>query len=340
MQQKILHKKFKYVSGIDETEYSKLVYERKEKLELYEQLISEGCSEETALIAIHTSRATYFRWKRNYKMWGLSGLENESKVPNNVRTSTWTRQIEQRICELRRKFPLWGKAKITVRYKLEYHETISESTVGRIIKKLLNKGKVRSVLFYYGKKEVKRRIFNDHAQRWKLGMKATRPGELIQIDHMSVQVPGFGEVKHFNAICPITKWACYQAYQQATSHNAADFLRFIQQEFPYPIISIQVDGGSEFMGVFEQAAKTQGIPLYVLPPRSPEYNCNVERANGTAKYEFYYQYDAHPSLHIIRKNLHKFTHFYNTVRPHHGIGLLTPDQFYQKIVNEAQSHMS
>ncbi len=47
MQQIKLHKNYKYASGIDETEYSPIVYERKEKLEKYEKLRQEGCFEET-----------------------------------------------------------------------------------------------------------------------------------------------------------------------------------------------------------------------------------------------------------------------------------------------------
>jgi len=85
------------------------------------------------------------------------------------------------------------------------------------------------------------------------------------------------------------------------------------------------------MADFEQSCKRLGIPLYVLPPRSPECNGAVERSNGTARYEFYSQYDAGISLHLIRKNLQKFAHFYNYIRPHQGINLLTPHQFYEEI---------
>lgn len=92
--------------------------------------------------------------------------------------------------------------------------------------------------------------------------------------------------------------------------------------------SIQVDGGSEFMGDFEKACQVSDIPLWVLPPRSPKFNAHVERGNGTAKYEFYYQYEGLPTLYMINKNLQKFADFYNQVRPHQGIGLLTTCQFF------------
>lgn len=341
MQQKLLHKKFNYVRDIDTTEYSDVVYQRKDKLLKYEDALSCGCSEEEALSLLDLKRSTYFRWKKNYKLFGLAGLEDASRRPNIVRKHTWTKIIEDRVYHLRKKYPLWGKAKITVQYRDFYREKISESMVGRILTKLQKQNKIMPVRFMYGKKDTKRRIFNGHAQRWKLGMKAEKPGELIQVDHMSITVPGFGELKHFNAICPITKFAAFKIYTEANSRNATDFLEHMKKEFPFPIRSIQVDGGAEFMADFERSCSMQNIPLFVLPPRSPEYNSHVERGNGTAKYEFYSQYEKDPSFFMIQKNLQKFAHFYNNKRPHQGINLLTPARFYDSIKEKAlQSHMS
>jgi transposase len=331
IQTSIVQKRLYHINKVDETDYSKVVWERKEKLDKIKLLLTEGCPEDVALQTLDVARSTYYRWKRNYEIFGLAGLENENRRPNNTRKSSWTPQVEQRIYHLRKKFPLWGKSKLAVMYKKEFNQAISESMVGRIITKLLNQNKIMPVRFMYGKKDTKRRIFSGHAQRWKYGMRATKPGELIQVDHMSITLPGFGQIKHFNAICPITKYAVYQAYQEANSKNAADFLEHMKKAFPFPILSIQVDGGSEFMADFEKAAAQSNIPLWVLPPRMPEYNCNVERSNGTAKYEFYSQYNAQPNMHIIRKNLQKFAYFYNRIRPHQGIGLLTPWQFYEEI---------
>lgn len=341
MQQKrILPKKLYHTSNIDETEYSKKTWERQEKLEKIALLLSEGCSEQVALKAIGVARSTYYRWKQNYKYFGLAGLENESKRPINARKSSWSRETENRVYHLRKKFCLMGKQKIAVMYERKYRVKISQSMVGRIITKLIKRGSLLPVKYYlYGKKDTKKRVFNGYAQRWKSGMKATKPGELVQIDHATIEIPGFGTAKHFSATCPTTKYAVYQLYQEATSKNAADFLEYIKNSLPFPIYSIQVDGGSEFRAFFESACEKAQIPLFVLPPRSPELNGNVERSNGTAKYEFYAQYNGAPSLYLLRKNLYKFNLFYNFERPHQGIGLLTPSQFFKKINMRPESHM-
>ena len=49
--------------------------------------------------------------------------------------------------------------------------------------------------------------------------------------------------------------------------------------------AIQVDGGSEFQGEFEQACRERGIRLFVLP-HSPKLNDYVERGHRTHQEEF------------------------------------------------------
>lgn len=340
MQTSILQRKLYHINNIDKTDYSTIVYERKDKLDKIELLLSEGCLENIALKAMNIPRSTYYRWKRNYKLFGLIGLENESKRPNKIRKPSWSKEVELQIYNLRKKFPLWGKQKIAIMYEREYKTKISQSTVGRILTKLLKRGKIKSVqLCLFGKITPKRRIFNSYAQRWQYGMKAKQAGELVQVDHMTIHIPGFGYAKHFSATCPTTKYATYQVYREANSKNATLFLEHMKQTFPFSIQSIQVDGGSEFMADFESACKNSTIPLFVLPPRRPKFNGNVERSNGIAKYEFYAQYEALPNLHTIRKKLQEFVLFYNFQRPHQKIGLLTPSQFLEKINIRPESHM-
>ena len=51
-----------------------------------------------------------------------------------------------------------------------------------------------------------------------------------------------------------------------------------------------VDGGSEFQAEFEDACQTLNLPLHVLPPKSPQFNGVVERANDRARVEFWNRY--------------------------------------------------
>ena len=133
---------------------------------------------------------------------------------------------------------------VRVKFKLaeiirrEDGKKVTVSTVGRILKRLKEQGKIKAVSYYYGHTRQRRaRSFHGHSQRWRQGMKAQAPGELMQIDHMKVYPQPGRCVIHFKATCPLTKMTVAQAYNRATS-------RFI-------ISSIQVDGGSEFRAEFE-----------------------------------------------------------------------------------------
>jgi len=303
MQQFVLHKKLFTLQRVDETEYSSIVYERLEKIELFKKLQQEGSELKTICKALKTSKSSIYRWNQCYKKYGLWGLENQSRRPNQVRKPQWERSLERKVLQIRKQNPLYGKHKITIILKRDFGISASVSTVGRIITKLIKNKVVQSASFYYAKKRVRPRVFDNHAQRWKKGMKAKKPGEFVQIDHMSIALTAGFSAKHFQAICPITKMVVEQAYSVATSNIAKKFLDLVRSELPFPLISVQVDGGSEFRGDFEQACKGYGIPLYVLPPKSPECNGNVERANGSAKFEFYIFYQGASNLFNLQKQL-------------------------------------
>ena len=310
--------------------------ERLKKLELYDRLRREGCRAGTALEALGWSRATYYRWRRRYAMQSTAGLESRSRRPRRRRGRQWTRQHEQMVLHLRRQHPVWGKRKIWKVLSRDKGLTLSLSSVGRILSALLARGAVKPAAFYTGGrlKPKKRRVFNHHAKRWRYGHKAEKPGELMQVDHMTINFPGF-TVKEFKATCPLTGFTVMRACSRATASNAVRFLRRLRRETPFKVASLQVDGGSEFMAEFEQACESLGIGLYVLPAKSPQYNGCVERANGTSRAEFYSRYNGPLTVAAINKELAGFQWHYNCYRPHDGIGLETPMGYYQQLAQAA-----
>ena len=82
------------------------------------------------------------------------------------------------------------------------------------------------------------------ATRWKYGSKARRPGELVQIDHMTY-TDGGQTLKEFRAVCPVSKFMVTRVYSRATAGNAKRFLMDLLGALPFPLLSVQVDGGSE-----------------------------------------------------------------------------------------------
>ena len=92
-----------------------------------------------------------------------------------------------------------------------------------------------------------------------------------------------------------------------------------------PLESVQVDGGSEFMAGFEDACRKFGVALRVLPPRRPQWNGCVERANRAARIEFWNLLDCDLTVEAVSKKLLKREFFHNHQRPHSAIDYRSPN---------------
>ena len=104
----------------------------------------------------------------------------------------------------------------------------------------------------------------------------TRPGDLVQVDTLDVRpLPGV-VLKHFTARDVVSRCDVLQVGTQATSASAARFLDAIVARMPFPVRAIQVDGGSEFQGAFEEACKERGVLLFGAAAAFAE----VERLRG------------------------------------------------------------
>ena len=237
----------------------------------------------------------------------------------------------------RRQHPSYGKAKLTVLLARDHGIPLSESTVGRILTDLMRRGLV--VRYADATRIVRKRKFTGHVRRWAYNLRPTAPGEMLQIDHMTVNKHTY-RLKHFQAWDPVTKYTHAEVYSDATSANAARFLDGLQQALPFPVSSIQVDGGSEFMKDFEAACQAKGIPLYVLPPKRPQYNGGVERMNRTMRDDLYARKDLLANdMADFRDAVRKATHTYNHYRPHQSLDNLTPAQYFAQLQAADQSQM-
>ncbi len=179
-----------------------------------------------------------------------------------------------------------------------------------------------------------------HAQRIPSGLKPKSVGQLIQIDHTKFEING-KTIPVFVAICPKSKWTYAECFGRATASNAAVFFTKLIQKMPFKINSIQVDGGSEFMGNFEKTCQERHVPLFVLPPRSPEQNGCVERTNYTLKYECLQFIDLKANLSQINRQIEKYCHRFNHERPHQNLQQTPPAVYLKSILNSGakKSHM-
>ena len=292
-----------------------------------------GLTAAQAAAAVGVPRATLYRWEK--------APAPKSRRPHRVRPKNWSPALRAEVERLRLDFPMWGKEKLGPILRSQGF-TVSNATVGRIIKGLIARGRVPRVTDLIRK--VARRTQpkkRPHAIRKPSDVTFEKPGDVIQIDTVSVTLAPNLSVKHFDAYDVHAKWTVAKPYRHATASNAADFLDKVTAEMPWPIKAIQIDGGSEFMAEFEEACAARAIPLYVLPPRSPKLNGAVERCNGAWRYEFYAVQDLPGDIHKIAEHVDAFQHLYNHFRPHGALDGMTPNQYLQicRAKQSPQSHM-
>ena len=335
MQIKRLHRNIYRLYAYARTQECLDVYRKKyqHQVQRWEKLESEGVSLKLKQEIVGISRATYYLYKKILNDLN-KGIAPPSKRPKRVNKPKWGEAEMQLVLRIRRENPTYGKEKIAIILKRDHEQTISESTVGRIIKYLKAKGLINrspSAL-----RTKRKRVFNKHAQPWKFkDYKTMVLGESVQIDHMTVTKNGI-IFKHFQAWERKSKYIGAAVYSNAKARSAKRFLIDFVKQAPFVIESIQVDGGSEFMAEFEDGCAELKIPLIVLPPKKPEYNGGVERGNRTFREEFYNRSDLlEDSVRGMHAALSKALVKYNTYRPHRSLKGLTPMQYIQNILSEA-----
>jgi len=304
---------------------AELSREARKRLAWFDYYHSHG--RKVALTCRHfgISRQAFYRWKPRYDPRDLSTLEDRSHRPRHRRQPTWTAQQAERVRRLRERYPRWGKDKLAVLLRREGWP-VSVSMVGRILTSLRQRGVLREPRVF----RVKRRRGTANrpwALRKPKDYALERPGDLVQLDTMDLRPAPGVVLKQFTARDMISRWDVIEVHGRATSTAARLFLDTLQRRLPFPLRALQVDGGSEFAAVFEQACLERGIRLFVLPPRSPKLNGQVERANRTHTEEFYEITPFSLPLAQLNRELQDWEQTYNTVRPHQALGYLTPLQF-------------
>jgi len=172
------------------------------------------------------------------------------------------------------------------------------------------------------KRQDKRRI---RGQRRRHAPRTTTPGH-VEMDSIILYIAG-RRWTFMSIIDVATRYAYCAVVSSGSSAEARRVFQAFQQQFPYPVTTIQTDNGSEFLGVLHAHCLSHGITHEFIYPRSPKINGMVERFNRTVQEECIQRVDEiffDPER--FQEKLVDYLTWYNTKRPHMSLHLQTPIQ--------------
>lgn len=177
------------------------------------------------------SPQTFYRWKRRYDPGRLRTLGDSSHRPQRLRQPSAPAPLVEAIRQLREEHPRWGKNKLVLLVRRK-HDGASTSMVGRILKRLKERGVLREPV---PRVSVHRHQYaRPYGVRKPKGYIAREPGDLVEVDTLDVRpVPGV-VWKHFTARDGVSRWNVLGVYRSATATSAAQFLDVLAQRIPFP----------------------------------------------------------------------------------------------------------
>lgn len=325
---------------------------RRESIETRLKII-QFCDEygfEATRKAFGKSRSTIFLWKHKLKVshGKLSALAPGDKTPLHKRHRVVHPFIEQFIVDYRTAHPGADKATITPSLILACHaagvKSVSESSVGRIIHDLKERGRLpKNIKVAINGLTGRLRTWEPQRVRKvrRKGFWPTQPGDLVEIDTVSIFVDGLKRYL-LTAIDLPTRFAFAYAYKSSSSSNAQDFLMKLQTVTPFRITRIQTDNGHEFQKHFAWACERSKLIHFFNYPRHPQSNGHLERFNRTIQEQFaYWHTDDLDDVGSFNRSLMRYLIWYNTERPHRAIGKMPPLRYYLDnfVANPHQSNM-
>jgi transposase InsO family protein len=286
--------------------------------------------ENATLTAQHfgISRKTFHKWLKRFKesKYSVQSLADQSKAPHHKRTWEVTLIQEDRIRQLRKKYPHYGKRKLKVLYEKEYSEEISTWKMEIVIRRYKLYPDKRKA-----EKTARKRARSHQKPKRKITqlVKEGRPCFLFQLDTIVIY---WNNVKRYilTAVDHATKLGYACMYKNKSSRVAADFLYRLHYLVNQPIENLQTDNGSEFAWEFERATVKLGVQRYFSRIKTPKDNPEIERFNETLKYEWLYDCNLSLDPEELNPRLTEWLIEYNFHRPHQSLAYLTPIGYIEK----------
>lgn len=153
-------------------------------------------------------------------------------------------------------------------------------------------------------------------------------GILVETDTVHDGVPE-RRLYLYTLLDVFSRWAYAVPVHHINTHASLRFVEAAQAASPFRFQTLQSDHGSEFSKWFTKRVMERGMAHRHSRVRTPNDNAHLERWNRTIQEECIARIPR--SLMSWRKEIPAYLRYYNTERPHMGLGMKTPVERLQAI---------
>ncbi|MSU75563.1 MAG: IS481 family transposase [Candidatus Magasanikbacteria bacterium] len=284
-------------------------------------IFHETKGKDVALTCRHfgIGRSTFYKWFEKFDEANLRTLETVSRRPMKVRERVAVPRKDERVIQLRKQYPYFGKKKLVTLYETRYGEAITDWYVQRVIEEYK---------LYFKKKKHQYTRRKSGVVKKKIADCQKQPvtGFLIHLDTIVLHLSG---VKRYivTGIDEHSKIAYARMYSSHSSGAAKDFFQRLYYLLDEKVKHVHTDNGSEFQKHFDQALRALSLTHWWSRPRTPKDNPSNERFNRTLRDEFLSWGNFHPDPTVFNQKLTNWLAEYNAIRPHETLDNLTPLSF-------------
>ena len=234
-------------------------------------------------IRYKVSRKTVYKWMKRYDGTIDSLLDRSHKPKTSPRAHT-----EQELKQIRRRLKKYKWSDLLLAYQeLVERDGYTRSYGG--FKRIAAKMKAEKPT----KKKAKKKP--------KPYKRADYPGQKIQIDVKYVPrycVADGQKYYQYTAVDECTRYTFREMYDEHSTYSSMDFLKKLIDYFPFRIIEIQTDNGTEWTAalltddltkrtLFEEGLEKAEIKYHRIRIATPRHNGKVERQHRIDEQRFY-----------------------------------------------------
>ena len=308
----------KYGRWRKQAELLKLSPKAKQKLEWFIYYYRKAQNARKTARYFGISKSVFYKWLTVFDPVNLRALEEGSRAPVRRREHVVNQLQEDRILNLRKLNPEYGKMKLKAIYEREYHEIISSWQIQLVIEK------------HHLQRAKQTRQFKKNSNSKRKTIELTKqqtPGFLVAFDTIVIYRNG-SQRYIVCAIDTVSKIAWARMYTTHSSNTTKDLFIRLYAVVHGNILNTCQDNGSEFEKHFAALLASMNIPQYFSRVKTPKDNPFVERFNGTLKQEFLRMGNWTDDINDFNRRLNQWLLKYNCYRPHQSFNYLTPFQYH------------